>query len=402
MSVMKHREGSVLTNDLGDGRLSDQGKDIKKGGSGGGGFGRMPEGLFDSFWPSEKACWIHVTPHQAWEQFVYDRDSGTVIRVKRTWYQTTKHYDARTKRSLICSAGPHRTEPCYPDALRRAFWAEMNAIEERTGVKPKDEAPLGTSNQFSFSIVVMENILAIPLRDKQTGEARKSRAGKIIYNYKPEPMVAPLDRTNLQKTFGRRFHLSVGKTHLLMILQFDEEMKNYCKHCAHGLTADAVICPDCETPYALPGLVGGEDLVDTRQLSYNCSTCSYEGEMQPRLTCAGCGNAEEGRLTDFDIRLKKEMIGEKQSILKIVGVRKPLSTITDPAVRAEVEKMILNPLDITAIFAPTPIADQKKILGNRCTGIDPRQPKKDDESGGGDVEEFGHPDEEGTDIPFEQ
>ncbi len=381
MSQMKHRDGF----DLGSGRLSDQGKSLRAKSSNS---GRMPDGLFNRFYPNEKAIWLHITPFQAWDQLVYDHDSASVIKVRRTWLQTTKHYHPGSKRTLICSAGPHRDQPCFADAVRREHYLKLDKIEERMGVRPKDEPPVGVANQYTFSIVVMENILSVPAWDKKTGEARKSKAGNAIYNYVPEPL-AKLDPAqplaNLQKTFGGRFHMSIGKAALLQILQFDEEMKNYCKHCATSLVADSVICPDCEASYSVGDAMGGEDLIELRQKHLSC-TCGYEGGMQPRLTCTGCGNADEGRLTDFDIRLKKEMLGEKQSILKIVGVRKPLSTLKSPEAKIEVQKMVESPLDLQAIFVPDGLEQQKRILGNLCMGLDPRPVKKG--AGGSDVESY--------------
>ena len=195
-----------------------------------------------------------------------------------------------------------------------------------------------------------------------------------------------------------RFHVSFGKVALLQLLEFDKEMLNYCKNCADAMTADAVICPDCETEYALEGIVSGEDLVEARKQEWKCNSCDYSGPMQPKLTC-NCGTPMEGRLTDFDIRMKRESTGEKSSVLKIVGVRKPLSTVKDEETRAAVEQMILNPLNLPAIFAPTRLEDQKKILGDLCLGLDPRAPKRDKSEA--DVEEFHHsPEEADDDLPF--
>jgi hypothetical protein len=391
MTMMKHRSGF----DLGGNRLSDQGKALKNQGERGRQGGKYPDGVFDRFYPGEKSIWIHISPFQQWEYEAWNPESSAVEKVIKTWFQSKKHYHPRTKRTLICSAGSHIDQPCFPCAIRRAHWKKMNAIEERTGVKPKDEPPVGIGNQYSFSIVIMENVVAVPAMDKKTGEVRKSKAGKIIYNYYPEPVVKLGPGDNFQKSFGRRAHLSMGKNALLQLLQFDEEMKNYCAHCATQMTADAVVCPECDTSYALPDIVKGEDLVDVRQRSWDCSACHYSGWMQPHLSCSGCGSPEEGRLTNFDIRIKRESVGEKQSVLRIAGVRMPLSTLKTDEQRAEVQQLIENPLNLPAIFSPSSLEDQKKVLGELCIGIDPRSPKRD-ETAVPDAAAYGNPDDDAT------
>lgn len=398
---MKQR--TEVYGDLNRGRLADQGRNLRnnnRGGGGGAQGGRFPDGQFDSFFPGEKAVWMRLC-NQWWEQFVYDHESRQVVKVHKTWFQSTKHYHPRTKRSLICSAGPHRDQPCYADAIRNAHFDRMREFAEQHGHRPADEPPVGVSNQFSFSIVVMEDIYKVKAIDKKTGRPRLSKAGKEIFNARPGPFVSLEERkTGVKSSFGHRFHMSLGKTHVLQLLQFDEEMLNYCGHCATPMTACNVVCPDCEATYALPGVVGGEDLTEARQTSFNCTQCHYEGPMQPQLECSGCGDPEEGSLNGFEFRIKREKVGEKQSILKIVGVRMPFSAITDPEVRENAEKMVNNPLDLYTIFAPTPLADQQKVLGALCDGIDPRPRNRKNSDDAKSYEPDDASDEVDDEIPY--
>lgn len=386
---MKHRDGI----DLGGDRLSDQGRSMK--GKAGTSSSTMVEGKYDSYWIGPKAMWFHITPHQAWKHWTWDKDSREMIEVVRTWLQYTMHFYATTKKKTVCSSGPLRDQPCFGDAIKRAHEEKLDDIKKRTGVRPSDESAVGYSNQYAFSIVMMEPIVVVQPLDKTTRAPRLSRSGNPIYNYRLEHQVY-VDDTIISKTWGHRFHMSLGKTALEQIFTFDEEMKNYCKYCATPLAAENLICPDCEVRYPLSESVTGEDLSAVRQSVLTC-TCGYEGQMQPELMCSGCGNAEEGRLTDFDIRVKKEKTSEKSSILKIVGIRKPLSTLKDDERKVEVQKMIENPLDLYAIFAPTSLEEQKNIFGQLTTGLDPRPVKRGEAT---DVENYAKAGEAAEDISY--
>lgn len=377
-SLMKQRDASAF----GGSRLATQGQQIRTSSNGGGG-GRYAEGEFDRIYPREVALWFRIVPSQSWEQDVWDSEQQAVVRVKRTWYQSLKHYFARTKRTVQCSCGPHNDRPCYGHAIRRKHFDTMRAIEERTGIRPKDEAPVSTGNQYSFSVMACETILSLPAIDRKTGQVRRSKKGEIIYNHIPKPWVDPVQITpSTPQTWGRRYHMSFGKTHLLQLLQFDDEMRDYCKNCATQMYATGFYCPDCTTQSDLEEPAAGEDLVQFRKRAYRC-ICGYEGPMEPILVCDGCGNPEEGKLTDFEIRMKKEKTGENTSILKIVEVRMPLSRLPASVTaedKARIIEQLNNPLDLLKIFRPASLDEQRKIFGDLCKDIDPRPPQAKQES----------------------
>jgi len=395
MSVMKQRD--VYGGSNKPARLSEQGsRSTGENRAGGNRFSKkIVDGLFDGFYPREKSVWIHVTPHQSWDQWAWDRDLRESVHVNKTWYQYRRHYCAPMRRSIICSAGPTRSEPCYGCAIRNAHYRKMDAIEERTGVRPKDEPPIGGQDQFGFSIVVMENILTLPKRNPD-GSPKLTQGGKPIYEYVPESLVGNV--ANAPKSFGKRFHMSLSKTQHEQLLKFDEEMRNYCANCASELSARAVICPDCETAYDLPETVKGEALSEEREKTYHCE-CGYNGPMQPQISCGGCGNAEEGRLTDFDIRLKREKLGPTSSVLKIPsgGVRKTLSTVSSAEGRASLQALIESPLNLLEIYAPTPVEEQQKILKDLCHGVDPRPNRKNEHGASPDVEGY---QDDSSDVPY--
>jgi len=365
MSQMKHRAGFGSAGS----RLSDQGRSIlqppqtqqNRSAT------RFPEGVFDRFNPGEKAVWINISPLQSWTFMAYDPEAGEVVQQNKSWFPYVKHYYARTKQMMNCSAGPNRDQPCYGCAINKAFYQKMDAIEQRTGVRPKDESPMSAQKCFGLAVTIMENIVSMPAVDRN-GVARKNKAGEPIYDYIPQPLLGT-GPTNHAVSFGRRAHMTLGITHLRQLLVFDEEMRNYCGNCAGAMKASSIVCPDCESTYNLPDAVTGDDLVETRGRDFNCNACGYRGVMRPTLECK-CGDPREGKLTDFDVRIKREKLGDKQSMLSIKGIRLP--KLDNP----EIRKMVESPLDLPKIFAPSSLEDQQRRLGEVARGVDPRSHHK--------------------------
>lgn len=396
MSVMKQRDAYTGTTARPD-RLSDQASQHQRGERRQGNVSkRIVDGQFDSIYLRDTSVWLHIQPNQSWEQWVWDRDLREPVKAPKTWYQYEKHFYPANKRSMICSAGPRRADPCFGCAIRRAHYNKMNAIEERTGVRPKGEPPISGQSQFAFSVMVMEEIVKLPKRNAD-GSPKVSKAGTQIYEYVPEPWVGgPVQGAS--KMFGRRYHISLSKTHWSQLIEADQSsMRNYCANCATGLVSSAVACPDCETQYALSGPESGDSLTELRNKNFECA-CGYAGPMVPQLTCSGCGHPEEGRLTDFDIRVKKEVVTKTASNLKIISVRKPLSTISSEEVRQRVLKEMELPLNLPSIFVPSTIEEQQRLLGDICKGVDPRPGNHKTEQGtSADVESY-H--DESDDLTF--
>ena len=398
MSVMKQRDAYTGTTARPD-RLSDQAQGQRgERQPGGGRFSKkITDGQFDSIYLRETSIWLHIQPNQSWEQWVWDRDLREPVKVPKTWYQYEKHFHPATKRSMICSSGPSRSEPCFGCAMRRAHYNKMDAVEERTGVRPKGEPPISGQSQYAFSVIVMEDIVTLPKRQPD-GSPKLSKAGKPIYDYVPEPWVGgPVQ--GAAKSFGRRYHLSLSKTHWNQLIEADQTtMRNYCANCATGLVAHAVVCPDCETGYPLSTPESGDSLTELRNKGFDCA-CGYHGPMVPQLTCSGCGHPEEGRLTDFDIRVKKEVLTKTATNFKIIGVRKPLSSVSSEEVRGRVLRELELPLNLPSIFVPTTLDEQQKILGDACRGVDPRSGNQKTAQGtSADVESYR--DEESDDLQF--
>ncbi len=350
------------------GRFGNQAGKRRKTASGKGSEGkrtRFPDGKYESWWPTEIAIWINISPFQLFEQEVYDRDEKEVIDVVTTWWEYNSHWIPSKRRKFVCSTGAHRTEPCYGCARRQQHWDRLDAIEEEKGYRPDDKPDVGRSTNFALGITIMEKIYSIPKRDDR-GKIRKTKNNKIIYSHLAAPLVDDdvlESGVDFPQKFGHRAHWSLGVEHRDQLLEEDEKLLGFCGNCAGEMLATGRICPDCETSVEFDSPIRGEDLIQARNKRFHCRACQYKGNWVIQYACPDCGNPKEGGLTKFDIRVKKVRSGEK-SVIKIVEIRVPTQD-------EEVQKLIQNPLKVDEIFAPDDLKFQKLLLGDKVQGLDP-------------------------------
>jgi hypothetical protein len=382
-SFMKTRSAGAL----GSPRLGDQGRRRMEQNKRAGGGGKFAEGQFDRFFPGETPIWINISPYAQYEQEIWDRKDKQVVTTVTTWYETMKHYVARNKgrtdrhgkrldTEFICSCGPHRKLPCWGCAIRTNHFQMLDAIEAEKGIRPDKEAPISRMSQFSLAITVMEKIYAIPLRNKD-GTIRKAKSnGQIIYRYMPAPIAEARDDVDdselagFKYHFGHRMHWTMGPQELNILIDADDKMKNRCANCAGELVASKMVCTSCSTVMDLGRMVSDVDLTTARNKVRTCTACGDKAPFMPQIECADCGDAAEGRLTSFDLRITRKKINDKY-ITEIVAIRVPGAPGNkDDHERAM--KLIAEPLDLSKIFAPTPLDRQKYICGEDLTkGLKP-------------------------------
>lgn len=323
---------------------------------------KVVDGQFNRFYPNkEKALWWAVCPGQNWEFDIYDRESGEVKHMKDEFFLAyVSHFVARSQRKFQCSAGPHRDKPCWGCGIRNKFYANKRAQEEKKVVKIAGEAPINAMTQYAIAGVLLEHIAKVERLDKN-GKPRLNKENKPILYDTPIALLDPKEAKKLkaagETTFGLPTHYSVGITHLNMLLTFDQEMQNYCATCAEMLYATTAACPECANAYDVSneeGPLRGQDLAEMRAMDASCE-CGYHGPLVPVCECS-CENPVEGKLVDFALRLISEEVAEKQTRLKYTAVR-PIGFFVEkyPAV----EEMLLNPLKLDEIFAPTSVKAQE-------------------------------------------
>lgn len=342
-------------------------------------------GQFNSWYPRENiAQWIAICPMQSWDYEAYDRETRQVLKfMAQYWFGYEEHRVAINKRRFTCSAGANKDKPCWGHGVINSHWARVRIQEEETGVKSDKKPAISTMQQFAMSIVVLENIAKVPVKNKD-GTPRLSKTGKPIVNDVPLCLLEKAEADALKKkgvtTFGLSAHWSNGVTGLKELQAFDRELQNKCSNCAGDLKALVMACPECllevqvaEDPNEP---LGGEDLLQAREAEYECE-CGFKGCLLPALLCSTCESPESGKLVDFALRVRTEKVSDTSRVLKLVEVKPLLHFVTKyPAL----EDMLMKPLDIPAIFAPEPLASQLYLIPEnlRGDGVSPL-PKGSDE-----------------------
>lgn len=333
---------------------------------------RVIDGQYNGFYPrEEKALWFALCPTQAWSFDIYDREAGEVVHLDdQLYYAYVNHRVAASGRNFQCSAGAHKDKPCWGCGVRNHFYEMKELKRQKTGIDAKGEAPISAMTQYAFAGVLLENVAKVPSLDKN-GNVKKKRNGEVIMKDMPLGLLPKNQRESLKQegatSFGLRVHYSTGITHLNALIGFDEDMKNYCANCAQQLYAHLLACPECgETMKEVDeegGVLQGQALKEVREVDYKCE-CGYYGPLLPLVEC-DCGNAQEGKLVDFAIKLISEKVGEKQRNLRFTDVRLISSFVEK---YPDVQDMLDKPLALNEIFAPTRLESQTYMVPENMRG----------------------------------
>ncbi len=351
---------------MGSPRFGNQGGKRKTASGKGRRRSKFPDGKFESWWPTEVAIWINISPHQLFEQEVYDKYLREVIEAVTTWFEYKSHWIPSVRRKFVCSTGPYKKNPCYGCARRTQHFERIDAIEEEKGYRPDEGGPdVGMATNFALGITIMEEIYSIPKKDNK-GKVRKTKANKIIYNHIAAPLVEEdIEESGVSypKKFGHRAHWSLGLEYRDQLLEEDDKLRGYCGNCAGQLFCTGRACPDCETVVTLDDPIRGEDLLQFRHKEFKCKACQFKGTWVMTYECPDCGDPVEGGVTKFDLRIKKVRSGDK-SVLDVVEIRVPTKD-------EEVQQLIENPLKVDEIFQPDDLKFQKRLLGDKVKDLDP-------------------------------
>lgn len=347
--------------------------------------GRMQiiPGRYNNFYPREdKALWVALCPTQSWTYDMYNRESQQVETfTDQFWYGFTEHYIASTKRRFNCSGGALKDKPCWGCGVIDNFWTKAREQEHETGVKTDKKPGISRIPQFMMSIVLLEEITKVQATDNQ-GVVKKDRGGKPIVNDVPlvilDLKAQKAARASGNTTFGLSMHWTNGIDSINQLTAIDRELINVCANCAGDLKCTYMACPECTNGIQVAENedepLQGEDLLQAREAAYECD-CGYTGLLVPSTECE-CGHPEDGHLISFALRVKVEKSSEKKRILKIVEV-KPLQHYVEKY--PVVEKMLMEPLDIKGICAPTNLEYQLKLIPEnvRGDGVSPLPKQKE-------------------------
>lgn len=327
--------------------------------------GRYPTGTFERLDLRAGAQWLRI-PFLLHKYDIYSREEGAVVSVEDPYYEYTNHYVPSLKTFFQCSSGAYKTEPCYPHAILAAYYDEKRAEQERTGVKPNyDDKPVSASQSFAFAVTGVDRFYAVPVYDK-AGKPRFMKDDTPITNWTPASILRlPKGKeTEFESKYGHNMHWTMGTHQRDQLLNINETLMGTCATCGDDMFAQRFLCTGehCKGDAMYEEYLGKVDIQELTQedTGLRCSLCSLP--MAPSYECA-CGHPSSSSIFDLELRLRLVKTGDEY-LLELVDHR-------PPTVDKNISELLAAPLDVQAIYAPTPLAEQRARLGGKATGVDP-------------------------------
>ena len=288
-----------------------------------------------------------------------------------SFWPFVEHFDARSKKRSVCSAGPHandrnKREPCHGCDL---FWGSMK-INPSSGKKEKGF--MGKRDMVAYTVLDYGKYHKVEQVDRATGQVRTNDQGQPYYNWvkcaksSEGKGICDACDANKEAKVGHRAHWPMGSDHYNTLLNYDETVGKGCVTCGKKdvIRNEAWLCsnPEC-----------GEAVIDDRsrlskkeidEIVYKpcvCKQCGSEGFLSELISCVNCtpnGNMPK-RATIFDVDLRVKRVepadGSNRTTLQIVGY-------SDPAPISKQFAEIAKPEDLSKIYAPTPLERQAALF----------------------------------------
>lgn len=305
-------------------------------------------------------------------------ESLTVVDVDLPFFPWTEHYDGRTEKSGICSAGPlssskkHR-QPCHGCDIHWQTRETQADGRKRSGRMSRRE-------MFAWSILDYGKYHQLPQIDRKTGQVRRNTETGEVYTNWVKCIGVGCDgcRSNAPTTQGQARHWPMGYSHYQTLLSQDAEVGKSCANCGgfEMINGLAWVCPSC-----------GQDVIDLRTTSlkqdqvnevtlrpYHCN-CGFHGLLAEVIECRSCsptgGSARRATIFDVDMQVKRVETGSgdsKQTALVITRTSSPR-----PIDKNFIQ--LAKPLPLEKIYAPTALDMQAKQFDVAADAAAPRQPR---------------------------
>jgi hypothetical protein len=291
-------------------------------------------------------------------------DPPSTVPVSLPFVKFIEHYDGRTERSSICSAGPFvrykdLRNPCNGCDI---YWATLEPTIDDKGKERKKSSRMSRQTKFGFGMIDFSNYHKQPQFDGQTGQPRINPRTKQQYYDWVKCTGSGCDgcKAKLETKFGHNPHWPMSWGFFETIRAQDREVGNSCRNCKNKNTIQSLawVCKNCgeaaidmSTTQLKP-----EDVVKISESHYSCK-CGHKDFLNEIIECRACANAERMTVFDAEFRVRRVTTGgNNQSVLSISGWE-PARALTGPL--AELAK----PQDLIKKFEPTPNAIQLKLFG---------------------------------------
>lgn len=289
----------------------------------------------------------------------------------------TEHYDAKTKQSITCSAGPFAQFKEKRGACRGCdmFW-EFKKEDGKPGGR------VSKRDMFAFSIIHYAQYAHVPQLDRTTKQPRTDQSGKPYMGWHRVLRHERAEYAGYEARSAHKLHWPMGTEHYGVLWEYDAEIGRSCVTCG-GVQSITPVAWNCANPAC------GEEIIDcetttlpqdeiikiTNSNDTVCPRCKTRGFLKEVVSCKNCTpigqTPRRATLFDVDMRVRRKPAndGSDKTTLLVVGWSEPRPI--DPQY-AELAK----PLALDKIYSPTPWDRQIEKFGPPSTqqGQPPRTP----------------------------
>lgn len=282
------------------------------------------------------------------------------------YWTYVEHFDGRTKKSAVCSAGPYaqfreKREPCLACDM---FWAEVRNKARR----------MSRRDMYVFNVLDYDNYYEIEQVDRQTGQVRMKDDRTPWMEWVKGTGRNDLAKSGKTPKEGHLCHWAMGHGHYTTLFSADEMIGEGCKSCGHKRSPDERSSAITSMAWLCSNEACGEALIDVSETEMSiedikkatkrkmmCRKCRHEGLPVEFIECSWCQKPERATIYDVDLQVRrvKTSKGEEgnQTQLMIVGWSNPKPV--DP----KYAKIIEKPFDLSQMYAPTPMEKQVEWFG---------------------------------------
>ena len=285
-------------------------------------------------------------------------DKPIPIPVNLPYLEFVDHFDGKTNKGAVCSAGPFRRykdlrDPCNGCDI---YFATLEPDENGK----KKSTRMAKQSKFAFCIIDFGWYHKEPVLDVQTGQSRLNKKGEPYFNWvKCEGFGCESCKAKLEKKFGHNPHWPMPWMYFQTIREQDWEIGKSCRSCGGDKTVRSLAwtCRGCgEAVIDMADTnMKIDDIKKVTESHYTCG-CGKTDFLKEIVECSECPNADRMTLFDVEFQVKRIPTGNNQSILSLSGWKK----------RRKLEGNLIElakPKDLIRIFAPTPNKIQLERFG---------------------------------------
>jgi predicted RNA-binding Zn-ribbon protein involved in translation (DUF1610 family) len=291
---------------------------------------------------------------------------GTIEIDRTPYFPFGEHYHATLERSCVCSAGPNygakdKRDPCYACDM---FWQGMT-----TGTDGKKKrGPMSRRDMVSFTVVHFYPYHKVEQVDRQTGQVRINDRTKEPYFswWRCEGgKNCQFCMAQKEKRLAQRLHWDLGTNHFSTLWEYEKEIGKGCVTCGGRSTIewDAYVCRECGEAKVVREETGLKlkEIDEIFTKPNKCSACGFEGFLSELISCSNCTpmGHEPVRATLFDVDLH---VRRNQTDAKSNATTLMVTQWSDPRPVDKNFTDLAKPMDLSKIFAPTPLDKQAAIF----------------------------------------